>query len=143
VEDLHATVTGRLRRIDQRYTTGRRALVEVLAEAGRPVTIGEIVAGGRVPAQSTAYRNLAVLEQAGVVRRVQGHDEFSRYELAEDLTGHHHHMVCVTCGAVEDFTMPSSVERNLARVIEAVSAGSGFKPEGHRLDLLGTCAECV
>jgi len=38
--------------------------------------------------------------------------------------------------------MPSGVERSLAKVIETVSAGSGFKPEGHRLDLLGTCAEC-
>src|SRR2546429_6928229 len=64
-QDLHATVAGHLRRYDQRYTSGRRALVETLAAAGRPVTIVEVLAGGTVPAQSTAYRNLAVLVPAG------------------------------------------------------------------------------
>src|SRR2546425_281037 len=82
-------------------------VVDVLAEAGRPVTIADILASGSVPAQSTAYRNLAVLEQAGVVRKVFAGDEYSRYELSEDLTEHHHHMVCVNCGSVEDFTVPS------------------------------------
>src|SRR5437867_4381275 len=37
-EDLHAVATARLRRVDQRYTTGRRVLVEALVAAGRPVT---------------------------------------------------------------------------------------------------------
>ena len=42
-QDLHATVAGHLRRYDQRYTNGRRALVEILASAGRPVTIAEVI----------------------------------------------------------------------------------------------------
>src|SRR2546426_6356173 len=81
--DLHATIAGRLRRQDQRYTSGRRALVEILAAAGRPVAIGEVMGAGGVASQSTAYRNLAVLVQAGVVRKVFGGDDVARYELAE------------------------------------------------------------
>ena len=50
------------------------------------------------------YRNLVVLEQAGVVRRVTSTDDFARYELAEDLTEHHHHLICSSCGTVDDFT---------------------------------------
>ena len=34
--------------------------------------------------QSSAYRNLAVLEQAGVIRRVITDDDFARFELDED-----------------------------------------------------------
>ena len=73
---------------------------------------------------------------------MQGSDEFSRYELAEDLTEHHHHLVCVSCGSVEDFTVPPAVERSLDRVIGQVTAGTRFTPQTHRLDLLGTCGEC-
>jgi Fur family ferric uptake transcriptional regulator len=140
--DLHSTIAGRLRSHQQRYTNGRRTLVDALSEAGRPLTIAEILASGGVPAQSTAYRNLAVLEQAGVVRKVFAGDEFSRYELSEDLTGHHHHMVCVNCGAVEDFTVPSPLEQSLDRLFGQVAEGTGFTPKGHRLDLLGTCGNC-
>jgi len=130
--------------VDQRYTSGRRVLVDALAEADRPVTTAELMAtGSRLP-QSTAYRNLAVLEQAGVVRRVQSTDEFSRYELAEELTGrHHHHLVCVRCGGVEDFDPPRRVEQTLASAMATLTAATGFRAEAHRLDVLGTCATCT
>ena len=141
-QDLHATIAGRLRRYDQRYTSGRRALVETIAGAGRPVTIAEVLAGGGVPAQSTAYRNLAVLMQAAVVRKVFGGDDLTRYELAEDLTEHHHHMVCVNCGAIEDFTVPVRLEQSLDKLFGQVSEDTGFRPQAHRLDVLGTCGNC-
>ena len=141
-QDLHATVAGHLRRYDQRYTSGRRALIETLAAAGRPVTIVEVLAGGTVPAQSTAYRNLAVLVQAGVVRKVFGGDDLTRYELAEELTEHHHHMVCVNCGSIEDFTVPNRLEQSLDKLFGEVSESTGFRPQGHRLDVIGTCGNC-
>jgi Fe2+ or Zn2+ uptake regulation protein len=141
-QDLHATVAGRLRRLDQRYTNGRRALVEILSAAGRPVTIVEVLEGGTVPAQSTAYRNLAVLVQAGVVRKVFGGDDLTRYELAEELTEHHHHMVCVNCGSIEDFTVPNRLEASLDKLFGQVSEDTGFRPQGHRLDVIGTCGNC-
>lgn len=140
--DLHETVAARLRSVGQRYTSGRRALVDQLAAATQPRTIPDIVVGGdeRVP-QSSAYRNLAVLEQAGVVHRIVTSGDFARYELAEDLTEHHHHLICSSCGAVEDFTAPPSLERTLHRVMDDVG-GTGFTAESHRLDLIGTCAGC-
>ena len=67
---LHDEVAVRLAALDQRYTGNRRVLVDVLADADRPVNMGEILAAaGRLP-QSSAYRNLTVLIDAGVVRRV-------------------------------------------------------------------------
>lgn len=142
-DDLHAAVAAHLRRVDQRYTAGRRVLVEGLVEAARPVTIGELLAGRPELPQSTAYRNLAVLEQAGVVRRVVT-DEYSRFELAEELTGtHHHHLVCLSCGAVEDFEPPARVEQSLADAIGGLATRTNFRAETHRLDLLGTCGSCA
>src|SRR5258708_24025840 len=136
-QDLHATVAGCLRRLDQRYTNGRRALVEILAAAGRPVTIVEVLEGGTVPAQSTAYRNLSILVQAGAVRKVFGGDDLTPYELAQELTEHHHHMVCVNCGSIEDFTVPNRLEQSLDKLFGQVSETTGFRPQGHRLDVIG------
>ncbi|HUQ40436.1 MAG TPA: transcriptional repressor [Acidimicrobiales bacterium] len=143
MNEVHELVGERLRQIDQRYTSGRRALVDLLLAATRPLTLPEIVAGGAV-AQSSAYRNLAVLEQATAVHRiVAGPDEFARYELAEDLTRHHHHLVCTACGDVADYAMPAAVERAVARALERVAADTGFAPESHRLDLVGKCTRCA
>lgn len=143
-DDLQTLVATRLRHVGQRFTARRRILIEALARAGRPVTTSELVAAEPRLPQSTTYRNLALLEQAGVVHRVIGNDEFARYELAEELTGrHHHHLVCLRCGAVEDFEAPRRVEKGLAEAVSQLTAGTGFRAEAHRLDLLGTCARCA
>ena len=142
-DDLHHAIGARLRADDQRYTSGRRNLVDVLAAAGRPLTASEILLAGGL-AQSSAYRNLSVLESCGVVHRVSGSDEFARFELAEDLTDHHHHhLICTNCGLVTDFTVSDRLERSLELVMDNVSATTGFAPDHHRLDLLGRCSSCV
>ncbi len=140
--DLHATTAERLQRDDQRYTSRRRALVDVLADADQPLTIPQLLQRRRDLAQSSAYRNLAVLERAGVVHRIASSDEFARYELAEDLTEHHHHLICSSCGDVADFTVPPDVERELDRALSTVASRTGFQVEQHRLDLVGTCTRC-
>lgn len=140
--ELHATVADRLRTDGQRYTGSRRSLVEALAASERPSTIPELIGSQPGLAQSSAYRNLAVLEQVGVVRRIVTSDEHARFELDEDLTGHHHHLVCGSCGRVEDFTVSTRLERSLETALARVAEGSGFDVDHHRLDLVGTCQRC-
>lgn len=142
LHELHTTAAERLRVDDQRYTASRRALVEALVTAVRPPTIPELLAARPGLAQSSAYRNLAVLEQAGVVRRIVTGDEHARFELAEDLTGHHHHLVCAACGRVDDFTVSPSLERSLDTALARVAEETFFAVDHHRLDLVGTCASC-
>lgn len=140
--DLHTTVAGRLRRSGERYTPGRRVLVEALAGADRPPSIPDLLVSTPGLAQSSAYRNLAVLERAGVVRRIATTEEHARFELAEDLTEHHHHLICTVCGSVEDFTVSRQLERTLEAALSRVTTGTGFAADHHRLDLLGTCGGC-
>ncbi|TMK61498.1 MAG: transcriptional repressor [Actinobacteria bacterium] len=90
-EHPHEAVARRLRRSNQRLTANREALVELLAETPRPLTMPEILGSRAGLAQSSVYRNLVVLEQAGVVHRIVTSDGHARFELAEDLTGRHHH----------------------------------------------------
>lgn len=129
--------------MDQRYTASRRALIQALLEAGRPLTITEILAGSGGMPQSSAYRNLTVLCDAGVARRLPGVDDLGRFELAEDLAGHHHHVLCASCGTVVDFAASARLERALAEASRLVATETGYEVTGHRLDFDGRCPGCL
>jgi Fe2+ or Zn2+ uptake regulation protein len=139
---LHEIAAARLRRDGQRYTSGRRALVEVLAAAAHPLPIADIVAGSDDLAQSSVYRNLAVLERAAVVSKVITNGEWACFELAEDLTSHHHHLICSDCGTVRDVEVPADVEAALDQALAGLAAADGFVLDRHRLDLVGRCGGC-
>ena len=140
--DMHGEAERRLRRTDQRYTAGRRAIIDLLVSSGYPVSIGDIAEQLPDLPRSSAYRHLVDLHAAGLVRRVTAHDEFTRFELAEDLTEHHHHLLCVNCGKVIDVTLPSGFEQQAGAVISQLAAAESFQAHSHRLDVLGLCAAC-
>ncbi len=117
--------------------------MDTLTGANRPLSITEILDAHPGLPQSTLYRNLQVLEQAGAVRRVVTvADTSARFELAEDLTAHHHHLICVSCGSVRDFRPSSRLERMLDRALDDAGRRDGFVADHHRLDLVGVCSDC-
>ena len=140
--DMHSVAEHRLRQADQRYTTGRRAIISLLLRTGHPVSIGDIADQLPDLPRSSAYRHLTDLETAGLVRRVAASDEFTRFELAEDLTEHHHHLLCVNCGKVTDVILPEGLEREAAQAISQLADAAGFAAHGHRLDVVGLCSSC-
>lgn len=141
-DDVHATVANKLRRTRQRYTSGRRELVDRLLDLERPAAIPELLEQGAAASQSSLYRNLGILEQCGVVRRIGSVDDAARYELSEELTGHHHHLVCSSCGRVEDVALPGHIERALGQAAEEARNQAGFEVDSHRFELVGTCPDC-
>ena len=141
--DLRDTMTSRLREINQRLTANREAIVDVLESAPRPLTITEFLAERDDLAQSSVYRNLVVLEQAGLVHRIVTNDEYARFELAEDLTGHHHHLICANCGMVEDVPASAGLEKSVHAATAQIARATGFRTQHHRVDLVGLCRDCA
>jgi Fur family ferric uptake transcriptional regulator len=139
---LHALVQGRLSRAGLRYTAGRRAITELLLAAGHPVSVADIVDGLPGLPRSSAYRHLVDLQSAGVVRRVAGSDEYGRFELAEQLTEHHHHLLCTVCGTVTDITPSPEFERAVSGHLDELARAEGFELRSHRIDVLGVCSRC-
>lgn len=140
---IHDEVSVLLRRADQRYTTGRRRLVDALLTGGGPMTISQILELDDRLAQSSVYRNLVILEQVEAVTRIVTRDDYARYELTERLTDdHHHHLICTSCGDVADFSLTSKTESSLDDALRRVAKKAGFSVEAHRLDLVGVCASC-
>jgi Fur family ferric uptake transcriptional regulator len=140
--DLHHIVEGRLRRVDLRYTAGRRSIVDALVDMGGPASIEDLAQLLPGLARSSAYRHLVDLQTAGVVQRIAADDSFGRFELSEDLTGHHHHLLCSGCGRVTDVTPSPAFERNLSRHLDELARSQGFSPLGHRVDVVGLCDRC-
>jgi Fur family ferric uptake transcriptional regulator len=82
---------------------------------------------------ATVYRVLTQFEQAGLLVRHHFEGGKAVYELNEG--GHHDHLVCLTCGHVEEFQDPD-IEKRQARV----AMERGFELREHQLHLY---AECV
>ena len=137
-------VEKRLAEHDVRYTRGRRTVVSALAGAEGPLSASELQdrMDGSLPL-SSIYRSLTVLEEAGVLAPHHGAKSITRYELAEWLRGHHHHLVCLDCGAVEDVMVTDRDETRVEEVVTQISARASFTPFNHALEIEGQCARCA
>lgn len=141
---LDREVEKRLSDHDVRYTRGRRTVVAALAGSDGPLSAAELQ--GQIDESlplSSIYRSLAVLEESGVLAPHHGARGLTRYELAEWLKGHHHHLVCIDCGAVEDVTVTDRHEDQVDSVVNEISSKASFTPFNHALEIEGRCSRCA
>jgi len=84
---------------------------------------------------ATVYRVLTQFETAGLVERHHFESGQAVFELSEK--GHHDHIVCVSCGKVEEFydEMIESRQREVA-------SDKGYEVTEHSLTLYGKCPDC-
>lgn len=141
--EIHRMVAERLAEREQRYTASRRRIIDALAGGDRPMTLPELLARAPGLVQSSAYRNLAVLEEVGAVRRLVHGSDHAHFELAEDLTEHHHHLICVQCGTIRDITLTARMERSLDAAFTGVADAQGFAASHHAIDIYGRCRDCL
>ena len=66
----------------------------------------------------------------------------ARFEVTEELSRHHHHLVCSGCGRLDDVDLPDRVEATLHSVTAQVGEALGYEVDEHRLELIGRCASC-
>lgn len=129
----HASI---LRGAGLRATPQRLALLHALGKAKSPQTAEELHAKADADL-ATVYRNLQSLVKAGVVQEARFKDASVRYELSH---GHHHHIVCTTCGAIEelDGCNNSPLEQQALRASEKFS-----RINEHSLEFFGICRSCA
>ncbi len=143
IASLDREVEQRLRTHDVRYTRGRRTVVNALADAAGPLSAAELHDSivSSVPL-SSLYRTLTVLEEAEIVVPHFGARGVTRYELAEWIKGHHHHFVCLQCGAVEDIDVPADLETEVGAAVSKIADLASFAPTSHVLEIEGRCRRC-
>jgi Fur family ferric uptake transcriptional regulator len=86
--------------------------------------------------QTTVYRTLKLLTEAGLAREVRFGDGRSRYE-HNYKHQHHDHMICTECGATIEFYSPE-----IEALQDAIAAKHRFQPTYHSLRINGICADC-
>lgn len=86
--------------------------------------------------QSTVYRTLKLLCEAGLATETQFSDNITRFEVAFPHR-HHDHMVCLKCGRIIEITDPEIEKLQLA-----LAKKNGFVLTGHSHTLYGYCGNC-
>jgi Fur family ferric uptake transcriptional regulator len=83
---------------------------------------------------ATVYRVLMQFEQAGLLTRSNFESGKSVFELNEGQ--HHDHLVCLSCGRVEEFLDPEIEQRQRTIAVER-----GFELADHSLALYARCTK--
>ena len=118
-----------------KVTTSRYRVLERIAKAEENFTAEELAAELAPVGRTTVYRTLKLLLGRGLVCKVMMSDGAVFYRASHKM--HHHHLVCVSCGATEDIGR-CGVEDVLANVRES----TGYEVVGHRIEVYGLCPGC-
>ena len=86
--------------------------------------------------QTTVYRTLKLLAEAGLAREVRFGDGLTHYE-HNYKHQHHDHMICSNCGRIIEF-----YSAELEAIQDAMAAKHKFEVEQHLLRIIGICADC-
>ena len=141
---IEQQAVSRLAAHEIRYTRGRRQVIRTLVESEGPRSASELHKdlSEKVPL-SSLYRSLSVLTRAGILSTHHGSGGVIRYELAEWLMGHHHHLVCDSCGSIDDIELPEDSEAVLNDVVSRATRFRDFVATGHSLEIAGRCTSCT
>jgi Fur family ferric uptake transcriptional regulator len=83
---------------------------------------------------ATTYRTLELLRETGGLHALRSVGTPSYVRCHPE---HHHHLVCISCGSVEETELcaapsPAVLERRY-----------GFSPQAHEVEIYGTCRRCA
>lgn len=140
--ETNEAIRRRLAEREIRYTRGRQSVVKALQRVNGPQSAADLHGRIRSVPLSSLYRSLTVLDDAGVLRKHHDADGLARFELAEWLSGHHHHVVCTECGVVEDVELDAAAESSLHDLADGIARGAGYVVSDHVLEVEGVCGGC-
>ena len=118
-----------------RLTAARLTVLAAVYAAAAPFAAEEINRDLPRVGRATVFRTIKLLVDEGVLCRVLMEDGHLVYSWSH--RGHHHHVICKSCGEVQDLNR-CGVPGLLADVVRA----AGYSMEGHWLEVYGRCASC-
>lgn len=132
-----------LKKKGYKLTPQRRSIVDTIIEnEGQHLTAEEIYDKVKVSCPeiglATVYRTILLLEELGVISRLELNDGCSRYEIVHSNETHrHHHLICNVCHEV------SEVQDDLLEELESdIEKQYRFKIMDHSVKFYGICEKC-
>ena len=124
-----------------RRPTRQRAAVQTLLSGTDDFTSAQdlharLRGAGQTVGLATVYRTLQAMAADGEVDMLRTDDGEAVYRRCS--TGHHHHLVCRTCGATVEVEGPA-----VEKWTGSIAAEHGYADISHTLEIVGTCADCA
>jgi Fur family ferric uptake transcriptional regulator len=134
VSDLDLVVE-RLSLRGHRVTESRRRVIEAILDQPAHFTPEDLLRATRRVGRATVFRTLKLLVDLNIVCRVLLDGGALHYRVS---TGrHHHHLVCVDCGRVEDFSTC-----DVQSLVRDLASATQYEIEAHWLEVYGRCHAC-
>lgn len=134
------TVLAALAHAGYRLTAPRQAVAALVASRPGHFTAAELLNEARRRrlrvGRATLFRNLDLLVELGALERLDLPSGDHAY-VACKPEQHHHHVVCRKCGRSVEIE-----DTGLQSVVSEISRRSGYRIDGHRLELFGLCPVC-
>ncbi|PJI06684.1 MULTISPECIES: Fur family transcriptional regulator [Clostridium] len=126
-----------------KLTPQRRAVLDsIISNEGKHLTVEELYDCVKIECPeiglATVYRTVQILDELGVISKLDLNDGLSRYELVHENEHHqHHHLICTVCGKVTE------VQGDLLDDLEqSIQDKYDFLIKNHSVKFYGICSEC-
>lgn len=123
---------------DLKSTPARLMILSYLSEQQTPQAVEDITSHIESRHESvdrvTVYRILETFVKKGLIKRLEFGEGKYRYEIAGD---DHHHLICESCGKVEDIS-----DCHISELEKEISQGKKFLVKRHQLEFFGVCRSC-
>ena len=119
-----------------RVTQPRRRLIEKMLAFETYFSSDALAVGEPPVGRATIFRSIHVFLRTGILCQVVLEDGAIVYRIADDGR-HHHHLVCIDCDLVEEFS-----SELLEAALSQAGASRGYQVTAHRLKIYGRCGRC-
>lgn len=120
-----------------RITQPRKAVIEALCRARRSLDANELYERAKKlhagVGLATVYRTLDMLEEIGVVRKVQL--DGSYHVVACEDHSLHYHLICEKCHSVTELAVDPPA-------LEKIAGQRGFRVKPAPIEVMGLCDDC-
>ena len=128
------TIEERCKKAGIRITGQRKLIIEVLQKSKDHPDVEELFkranAINNKVSIATVYRTVKLLQDAGILSRLEFNDGKSRFEDA--VRKHHDHLIDIDSGEVIEF-----VDDEIEKIQNKIAERLGFDLVGHKLELYG------
>ncbi len=140
-KDIIRRVRDEARRKGIRWTNQRQVIVETFIASDDHITVEDlhhrVRAIDRTISAATVYRTINLLVEMGVATKQHFGTTSATFE-CDINKDHHDHFVCEACGKIIEFH-----NDKIEALQEAVAKEHGFTLRHHRMELYGTCSDCL
>ena len=141
LDKLRARLQAYMAKKGLRSTSQRRLIIDTFFDGASHMTIEDLLnkvrSRDRGIGYATVYRTLKLLAECGVASERRFGDGLSRYELSDDASAHHDHLICVSCGKIIEFEEP-----RIEVLQEEIAIRHDFEVISNKHEMYGTCADC-